>query len=181
MRKRKKYQEYLPEENVEYVFRFYNVRKRKASLWRFIYDGTMPNGKYAFFTFPGGGIDLLDPRRFNFIMENNLIEQRAIKRPERVDIKEKLLQQERKRKEEEDRKSKKKSDAWMENVLTQFSAINTYQKAEIEQRLSMPFETFMRDVRRFASEEALSFAFVSTVSKNIYTVAEMLKIKLKAL
>ncbi len=177
----KKQKEFKPEYGIEYVFRFYNQRYCTVTQWNFIYDQTLPNGRYAFFKRQDGGIVSLDPRRFNHIMEKNLIEKKSIPIPEKIDYKVKLLEQERKRKAEEMRQAKEKSDAWAKDVLTQFGEINAYKKAEIEQRLSVPFEAFMRDVRRFSNDENLTSSFVEKTFKNILIASEIASLKLKAL
>ena len=178
---RKKVKEVKPEYGLEYVFRFWNETTKQATQWNFIYDGIQPNGRYAFFKRQGGGIVTLDPRRFNWIMKNNLIETRVVPMPKSVDYKVKLLEQDRQRKLQEVRKQKEEADAWGREVLAKFEGLNVFQQAEVSQRLSMPFETFLSDVKKFVGNEGLNSVFIEKTFKNILSAAKALDIKLKAL
>lgn len=177
----KKQKEFKPQYGIEYTFRFYNQTLKRPAQWVLIYDETLSNGRYAFFKRPGGGRLTMDPRRFNFIMKNNLVDEKSVEIPKKIDYKIKRIEEERKRKEEEARREKEKSDAWGRDVLGKFNNVNAFQRATVEQTLSMPYESFLKDVKRFVGDEQLSCGFVNETFKKINSAASVLNFKLKAL
>lgn len=177
----KKQKEFKPEYGIEYTFRFYNQRLKKPTQWVFIYDETLPDGKYAFFKRPGGGRTPLSPERFNHIMTHNLISKKQIEIPKKIDYKLKRLEEERQRKEAEARREKEKSDAWGRDVLGKFNNVNAFQRATVEKELSISYDRFLKDVKRFIGDEELSCDFVNETFKKINRAASVLNFRLTAL
>lgn len=170
----RKKEEFTPESNVEYVFRFFNQKLGKSTQWNFIYDCTQANGRYAFFKRQNGGRVTLDPRRFNYIMKNNLIEKKPLNKPSKpklITVAPECIQE-----------TSVISETWENDVLDTFSKLNTFERATLESTLSMPFNKFYSDLEKFVkTSEAMSKERFDDIFNKILKVSNVLNLKLKSL
>lgn len=172
-----------PEFNVEYTFRYPGNK-----IYTFVYEGTNANGRLAFWNKTTNNITDMRTDRFSYLHRFQLVSEKPIEKatsPKKVEdniVGKPFIDNEYiKKKEAEDRIRAQESEKVKNDVLNTFSALNDYQKAQLEATLKTSYKMFFANLTKFFSEETLSHDLLDKTTKEILKASEVLNLKLKFL